>query len=377
MEVLFTCLRLIPFRAQIGLHRLGQPGGDAPVLLTGNYRLTVERLKAALQRSNAFLLVANSRGVNVWCAATGGLLTHHEVVSVLKTSGIQKLVDHRRVIVPQLAATGVEAKRVEEATGWQVVWGPVEAADIPGFLANGLQADTEKRTVTFGCGKRLEMAAAWAFPMSLLALMALPWWGEAALILAALVWGLSILIYWSFPLYQSMLVRDGKAVPSRQAGVALAGWSMFMIGLWLYNLFGESVSVRAFFAWGVAALIVVAILCLDLMGSTPVYKSGTHEDRRLLISLDENLCADVGVCGEVCPTHVIEVDGTGNPARLARINNCVQCGACVVQCPLDALYFEAPNGSVVMPQTIRRFKLNLLGKRLVGPRSDTTEGNTI
>jgi ferredoxin len=70
---------------------------------------------------------------------------------------------------------------------------------------------------------------------------------------------------------------------------------------------------------------------------------------------------------------VIEVDGSGDPARLVQIENCVQCGACVVQCPFDALYFRAPDGSVVSPQTIRRFKLNLIGKRLVNSETDTTE----
>ncbi len=42
----------------------------------------------------------------------------------------------------------------------------------------------------------------------------------------------------------------------------------------------------------------------------------------------------------------------------------------LVQCPMDALSFEDENGARVEPETIRRFKLNLLGKRAVdaGPR---------
>ena len=369
VDVFLTCLRLVPCRCKTGLVRIGKPGPDAPVLLTCNYRLTVERVKKALRGLDAFLLVANSRGVNVWCAATGGLLTHHDVISVLKTSGIQELVEHRRVIVPQLAATGIEAKRVEETAGWQVVWGPVEATDISEFLASGQEANDEMRGVRFGWTKRLEMATAWAFPMSLVVLLGLPWWRNTVLILVALIWGLSLLIYMGFPLFRAMLVSGGKTVVARQAGVALVGWSLFMIGLWSASLFNEGVTGRSFLYWGVAALVVVGILCLDLMGSTPIFKSGTHEDRRLRISLDEDLCTDIGVCGEVCPTRVIEVDGGGDPARLVRIENCVQCGACVVQCPLDALYFVAPDGSIVSPPTIRRFKLNLLGKRLAEPKT--------
>ncbi len=372
-DVFFACLRLFPFRCQTGCLRIGNPGPDAPVLLTCNYRLTVERVKSALDGLDVFLLVTNSRGVNVWCAATGALLTHHDVVSVLKTSGIQELVHHRRVILPQLAATGIEAKRVEETTGWHVVWGPVEVKDISEFLSRGQEANAEMRTVTFGWAKRMEMAMAWAFPMSLVVLLGLPWWRNIVPALVALIWGLSLLIYMGFPLFRSTLVYGGKTAYLRQAGVALAGWTIFMIGFWITSLFSEGVTRSAFLYWGVAALLVVGILCLDLTGSTPVFKSGTHEDRRMRISLDEDLCADVGVCGEVCPTQVIEVDGSGDPARLAQIEHCVQCGACVVQCPLDALYFTAPDGSVVAPQTIRGFKLNLLGKRLISSEADTVK----
>jgi hypothetical protein len=35
-----------------------------------------------------------------------------------------------------------------------------------------------------------------------------------------------------------------------------------------------------------------------------------------------------------------------------------------VQCPLDALAFEDAAGGRIEPDTIRRFKLNLLGRRV-------------
>jgi len=40
-------------------------------------------------------------------------------------------------------------------------------------------------------------------------------------------------------------------------------------------------------------------------------------------------------------------------------------GVCLVQCPQDALAFETPTGRRVEPDTIRRFKLNMMGKRAV------------
>jgi len=85
----------------------------------------VARVKRALRGLDIYLLVANSKGINIWCAATGGLFTNHDVISVLKTSGIENKVEHRNVILPQLAATGIESRIIKKKTGWKSVWGPV------------------------------------------------------------------------------------------------------------------------------------------------------------------------------------------------------------------------------------------------------------
>ena len=109
-----TTLRMFPHRAPTGLIRVGEPGRDSPVLLTGNFTLTVRRLRKALKGRNAWLLCANSKGINVWCAAGGGHLTHHDVISVLRTSRVGEQVDHREIILPQLCATGVERSKIVE-----------------------------------------------------------------------------------------------------------------------------------------------------------------------------------------------------------------------------------------------------------------------
>jgi NAD-dependent dihydropyrimidine dehydrogenase PreA subunit len=101
------------------------------------------------------------------------------------------------------------------------------------------------------------------------------------------------------------------------------------------------------------------------MGSTPTYKSGLHEDRLLRITLDEEKCKGAAFCEQVCPVDVFDIDHGRRLAVLARTHGCVQCGACIVQCPFDAIYFQHPEGGVLSPDTLRRFKLNLLGKRVV------------
>ena len=373
INVVQTLLRVFPFPRRTGLVKIGNPGRNAPVLLTGNFRLTVERVRRALEGIDAYLLVANSRGVNVWCAATGGHLTNHDVVSVLKTSGIAELVDHRRVILPQLAATGVEGKVVHHKTGWSVVWGPVFARSIPEFLGSGLQKAPEMRTVSFVWPQRLEMAVAWAFPISLLSLLALPFWKEGVLPLVGFVWGAAVVIFLTFPLYEGYLRTNQESVgliffDFGKHGVPLFLWVFFMLGLVGCSMVAGEFSWGLVLRWGLSSLVVLVILGLDLMGSTPTYKSGLHEDRLLCIELDADGCRGAGFCEQVCPTNVFEVDHDRRLASLPRAGDCVQCGACIVQCPFDALQFRSPNGDVVAPDTIRRFKLNLLGSRKVVAR---------
>ena len=215
------------------------------------------------------------------------------------------------------------------------------------------------------------MAIAWAFPISVLALLLLlPFWRKAALPVVGLVWGISLLIFSGFPLYERHLRRSGTRLgfvffDFGQRGVLLVLWLLLMAGLAIFVGLDEELGWGLVIRWGLVSLAVLLILSLDLMGSTPVYKSGLHEERQLRIVLDADACKGLGFCETVCPKDVFEVDRDLRLATLPRPDACVQCGACVVQCPFDALYFESVGGDVLMPETVRRFKLNLMGRRLV------------
>ena len=71
-EVVEACLRMFPLPTKTGVQIIGHPNRESPIFVTGNYDLTVRRLRRALQGLNAYLIVANSHGVNIWCAASGG-----------------------------------------------------------------------------------------------------------------------------------------------------------------------------------------------------------------------------------------------------------------------------------------------------------------
>jgi ferredoxin len=372
VNIFETLLRVIPIPCKTGVIKIGKPSRTSPVFLTCNYHLTVKRVKRALHRIDCYLLVANSNGHNVWCGATGGHFTNHDVISILKTSGVEKLVGHKNVILPQFAATGIEAKYIQKKTGWRVIWGPVYAKDILRFIENNFRKTSEMREVKFSAVQRIEMAIMWAFPFSIISsLIMIVFWPNVLLPLNASIWGLSFLIFISFPLYIKWFDPKKKEVGFSKytvifdfGRIPLIVWGVAVFGLLGFGIMTNALTWGLIFRWGFISLIVILIISMDLMGSTPIYKSGLHEDRFLKIVLDEGKCKGAGFCEQVCPKNCYEVDTARHIATIPRTEKCVQCGACIVQCPFDALYFMSPGGVILTPATIRAFKLNLIGKRL-------------
>ncbi len=138
-----------------GIYAVGQPGSDTPVLVTANFKLTFDALRKTLSGINAWLLVLDTRGINVWCAAGKGTFATDELVLRIEKTQLEKIVDHRKLILPQLGATGVSAINVKKATGFKVIWGPVHTRDLPDFLNNDFQANKNMRQVTFSLTERL------------------------------------------------------------------------------------------------------------------------------------------------------------------------------------------------------------------------------
>lgn len=139
-----------------GLYCAGSPNQSSPVLVTANYRLSLDSLRRELSGVDAWVLVLDTRGINVWCAAGKELFSTREVVRMVQKTGLERVVGHRRLILPQFGATGVNAREVRKNTSFSVVWGPIRAEDIPGFLEKG-RADTDMRRVTFTLRERAEL----------------------------------------------------------------------------------------------------------------------------------------------------------------------------------------------------------------------------
>ena len=372
VNIVETLLRVIPFPCKTGLVEIGNPDRNSPVFATCNYHLTVQRVKRALKGIDCYLLIANSRGHNVWCGSTGGHFTNHDIISVIKTSKIEKLVDHSNVILPQLAATGIESRIIKKKTEWKVIWGPVYTKDIPSFIEDKFIKTPQMREVRFFLIQRIEMAAMWAFPFSIIAsIIIAPFWREMLLPLNVLIWGLPFFVFVSFPLYSNWLNPKKKGTNFSKytiifdfARLPLLLWVIFLSCIVIGSITLNNFTWGFILRWGFVSFVILLLISGDLMGSSPIYKSGLHEDRFLKIILDKEKCKGTGFCEQVCPRNCYEVNRNQHTAAMPRPDRCVQCGACIVQCTFDALYFQSPEGEITYPETIRKFKLNLIGKRL-------------
>ncbi len=138
-----------------GLYAVGDPKQDSPVIVTANYKLTFDLLRKELAGQNLWVLVLNTKGINVWCAAGKGTFGTNELINRINKTKLEHVVSHRKIIIPQLGAPGVASQKVTKSSGFKVSFGPVRAKDIPEFLANGWNASNEMRTVSFDLKDRI------------------------------------------------------------------------------------------------------------------------------------------------------------------------------------------------------------------------------
>jgi ubiquinone/menaquinone biosynthesis C-methylase UbiE/ferredoxin len=372
-----TAARMIGHSTEIGLLPVGEPTQDSPVLCTCNFELTVRRLYKLLTNSgiDSWILVAPTGGINVWCSSCGKNFNAGSVITAIKVSSLEKYVNHRRIILPQLGASGIDSRKVNQITGWHCVWGPVQMEDIPSFLSEMPKSTRNKterqRSVRFGISARLEMASALFFPILLLLILPL---SLVLYFLNQYVWILPILLTMLIQIYGLFLFWP--IIPVRLGTSKTILWSILTIVLissmsWyttnvLHIPFPDTPYFQNILAiinwWPILAvvLILMAILVYDADGMTPTLRSSlaarswnkgnTEVQERwgssysLLpygeISVILDSCNGCGVCVDVCPMLIPFVDEESRKVVLRTPERCVNCRACVNRCPENALFLK-------------------------------------
>ncbi|MFX1319909.1 MAG: HgcAB-like fusion protein [Promethearchaeota archaeon] len=344
-----TIFRWVGVPITPGYIAVGQPSDESPVLVTCNYDLTVRRVLKTLQHAqvDCFLLVAPTRGINVWCASCGGDFTAHSVIAAIKLSGINNLVQHRHLFLPQLAAPGVDPDVIKEETGWSAQFGPVKAKDIPTYLKNGAQKTEAIRTVRFPVSKRLEMASLYAIIISLLAIpISLIFAPPKLLTTLGIIWLLICGAYLLSPY-----------LPSRSGFVKTLVYGICAISVVLLVALYTTGSLLGLPWELLLTILVLLILGVDFNGMTPILPSDLgrllygrgHSEMPFFtgkyplqpygrITEDVESCIGCGMCVQVCPRNVYQLDKARRKADLIHPKDCVNCNACVHRCPAHCLH---------------------------------------
>jgi hypothetical protein len=143
------------YKISPGLYAVGKPDHTSPVLVSANYKLTFDLLRKELSGLDCWILILDTKGINVWCAAGKGTFGTDELVNRILKTGLSEIVTHRKLVLPQLGATGVSAHEVKKQIGFSIVYGPVRSKDIKAFLDSDFKATEEMRTVRFTMWDRL------------------------------------------------------------------------------------------------------------------------------------------------------------------------------------------------------------------------------
>jgi acetyl-CoA decarbonylase/synthase complex subunit gamma len=138
-----------------GLYAIGHPSKTDPVVVTANYKMSYDLVRQSLAGRSVWLLILETFGVNVWCAAGKGTFGTGELVRRVKATGLADIVSHRRLILPILGAPGVAAHEVARRTGFKVSYAAIRANDLPEYLDSGMVTTPEMRELTFTIYERL------------------------------------------------------------------------------------------------------------------------------------------------------------------------------------------------------------------------------
>ena len=151
-----------------GLYRVGNPGPESPLLATSNYRLTVNLVRKHLAGRDVWLLVNDTRGVNVWCSAGEGNFSAAEIAVTMAASQAESWVAKRQMVLPKLCFNGVRLREVKARTGFQGRVGPVYARDLPAYLDAGFLKTPAMEQVHFNFLDRLWIGVPFAALLSLI-----------------------------------------------------------------------------------------------------------------------------------------------------------------------------------------------------------------
>jgi hypothetical protein len=244
-----------------GLYAIGSPTPESPVFVSANYTLSFDALRSALAGVDGYILVLNTRGINVWCAAGKGTFGTGEIVRRVDATQLKEVVSHRKLILPQLGAPG-----------------PVRAADLPEYLKTH-QATEEMRLVHFPLRDRVVLIPVditQTILPALLAAVVLYFIGGILYSLAAITILLAGVVL--FPVLLPWLPTPNFSTKGFILG-GLAALPFALSSLFLHQDWGWYRQVGQALGFLLAMPAAIAFISLNFTGSTPfTSRSGVRKE---------------------------------------------------------------------------------------------------
>jgi hypothetical protein len=294
------------YTVEPGLYAVGVSRENSPVLVTANFKLSFDHLRFSLAGQDAWLLVLDTNGINVWCAAGKGTFGTAALCAQVAASRLAQLVRPRRLVVPQLGAPGIAAHAVKQQSGFTVVFGPVLARHLSEFLTRGMRATPAMRRKIFSLPERavlvpveIVMALKWALPLALMLC------GATGLAGSGLFWeniraygGSTLAGVGSGVVAGTVLTPlllpalPGRAFSLKGAAAGLMA-ALAFLGVYFFRAEGAGNGLSGL-AWLLLIPAIASFLGLEFTGaSTYTSLSGVKKEMRLAVPLQ--LAA--GICG--------------------------------------------------------------------------------
>jgi len=268
-----------------GLYAIGAPTPEDPVAVTANYKMSFDALRSALDGRSAWILVLETFGVNVWCAAGKGTFGTQELIRRVAETELSRVVRHRTLLLPILGAPGVAAHVVARRTGFTVRYAAIRAGDFPEYLDNGMVTTEAMRQMTFSFRERLvlvpvELVTALRPVLAITVLLFLAGWGlrdtSAGISATAAFLGAVVAGTVAGPLLLPWI--PGPSFAGKGALVGLV-WGM----IW-YFVVGGGTTLAADAAGCLALATVSSFFTLSFTGCTPfTSRSGVRKELRVAL----------------------------------------------------------------------------------------------
>lgn len=125
-----------PLQVEPKMYAIGDADEKSPVLITTNFSLSYYTVLGEVEASRipAYIMSVDTEGMSVLTAWAAEKFTPDRLTAAINAFGVQDKVSHKTVIIPGYVA--LLSGELEEQSGWKVVVGPKEAAQIPSFLKN-------------------------------------------------------------------------------------------------------------------------------------------------------------------------------------------------------------------------------------------------